>query len=570
MAAYLYLFLHNLLGGLIKLFRRAIVWLILLTIMTSVVMGVSFGLVGGIVGVIVMQYQDQQEEEIIDAGGEDSSDGEDAEAPEEEEEEDLIFGLSLTRDLDTIKDLCESLAMTAIIALTLIFIGTGLKKGVSLFSMADINFLFTSPLKPQGNLLYRMAGQMISFLALGLYMGIVMPLSFLGMGLKYYQILSCVLVYVLILFGGHMISILSYMVTSNYDGLKNKVRYGIYGVAVVLAGIYLFLVKHYGLTYIQGLIQMFTPAWTDWLPYVGWLKAIVGAAAYHQYAMIGVFSLLSVAAIIGIAWMTLKFPADFYEDAFEYAEKLQAAQKASETGAVTETIQRTRKRGKLYRRGHIGHGERASVLMFRTLYLRKRLALFGIFSLEMLLWLIVLGGGAYFLQDMKLVVLYGFLVGITIYEMFRNFGNPLAVDLDRPYIYLMPDTPWRKLAFAMLGNLLSFLIDALPGVILMAVIAGFTPVEAIGCVLVTCGLNFFFSGTGLLISILIPESIPAKLKTYIQSMLKLVPMLPVIVVASAAVYFDHPLVGIYGVGLAGLAFGFGCLALSAFAMERMR
>lgn len=528
MRAFAYFFVHSFINSFLKLFRSVVVWIVICTIGVSMAAGATVSVVIFVAEGIFIASQP-------DAGGEEQSPVEETDAPEDDgeeeaQEEDALFGFSLATELDDIKNVLDILFTVAILGLGLLFVYTGVKAGVNLFSMADINFMFTAPFRPQSVLLFRMAGSMLSFLFIGLYMGLVMPASLLGMGIGMGQILTAVFVYVLVLLGGQMISLLTYMIGASYEGVKDKIKPAVIVVIALLAALFILLMKKTGMGYYETAVRVFTPVWTRFLPWFGWLKGILAAAMYHEYWMVLLFSVLSVASIAGFVWLAVRFPADFYEDAFEMAEKRQAVMIAQEE--PKEIVKRAKNRGRLYHRGGIRHGGGANIFFFKAMYLRRRISVFGMITLNMLLLAVVLVGGAYLLRAFPKLAVYIYLLGVLVYELIRNFGNPISMDIQRPYIYLIPEGSFSKLMYCMLGNLASFLCDLLPGFLLAAYILKMEPLVGAGCCLATCALDFFCANTGLLVDMLIPESIPQKLKSSIQSALKFVPMFPTVLLVS--------------------------------------
>ena len=562
MRAYIYFFLHSLLNSIIKLFNKTIVWIIIMTIGIGVIFGASFGILGGVIAGVVSISQNA--DDPSDPVEEDPEKEEDAENEEEKDKSFTLGGIELSMEAGTVKPFLESIGAAALILVFVMAVVSGTKSSVNLFSMADINFLFTSPLKPQSNLLFRMLGTMVAYLFLGVYMAIVLPASMVAAGIHLFQVLTVVLIYLFALLASQLITLLVYEFASSHEGLKSKIKSGCLVVAFALAFLFIYLYKIQGNTWLDSLSMIFTPKWTNAIPYIGWMKGTVVAAMYHKYLWIGIGAGLSLLALVVNGYMVYRYPADFYEDAFDFAEKQQALVRQQEN--PKEIMQRTRKRGKLYRRGQIKHGHGASVFFFRTMYVRKRISILGI-TPNLLFFVAVIGGGAFLLKDLNnLVFMIAYLIALVFYEVVRNFGNPISMDVQRPYLFLIPDSAYKKLMYALLGNLTSIMIDIIPGLILGCVIQKVSPVAFFGILLLTAGLDFFCANTGLLVDMLIPESIPDKLKGYIQTMMKMVPFLPLVGIVSiiAVVNFN---VGLYAAAVGTAVVGALFLLISAKCMN---
>ena len=110
--------------------------------------GIIFGLIAGVVGSMV---EKQQSVETVESSSE--ADRVQEEATEEEETQ------KTPQEIAAIKTYVEAGVMIVFLAILLWGMYSGSKDGTDIFQMADVNLLFTAPMKPQSVLMFRLSFQ---------------------------------------------------------------------------------------------------------------------------------------------------------------------------------------------------------------------------------------------------------------------------------------------------------------------------------------------------------------------------------------------------------------------------
>lgn len=113
--------------------------------------GIIFGLIAGVVGSMV---EKQQSVETVESSSE--ADRVQEEATEEEETQ------KTPQEIAAIKTYVEAGVMIVFLAILLWGMYSGSKDGTDIFQMADVNLLFTAPMKPQSVLMFRLSFQMVA------------------------------------------------------------------------------------------------------------------------------------------------------------------------------------------------------------------------------------------------------------------------------------------------------------------------------------------------------------------------------------------------------------------------
>ena len=126
--------------------------------------GIIFGLIGGVVGSMV---EKQQSLETVESSSE--ADRVQEETMEEEETQ------KTPQEIAAIKTYVEAGVMIVFLAILLWGMYSGSKDGTDIFQMADVNLLFTAPMKPQSVLMFRLSFQMVATVFASIYLVFQIP-----------------------------------------------------------------------------------------------------------------------------------------------------------------------------------------------------------------------------------------------------------------------------------------------------------------------------------------------------------------------------------------------------------
>ena len=112
-----------------------------------------------------------------------------------DEDGDFVFYYEELTEEDVAQIMLVVEAITLVLVLLLLGMGahSGVKKGSDIFLMADVNFLFTSPMKPQSVLLFRLTFQMLAVVTGSLYLLFQIPNMVLNLDVP---LEACLIIYV--------------------------------------------------------------------------------------------------------------------------------------------------------------------------------------------------------------------------------------------------------------------------------------------------------------------------------------------------------------------------------------
>ena len=108
---------------------------------------------------------------------------------------------------------------------------TGFVNGASMFSMADVNLLFTAPFKQKRLLSYGLLSQFGRSLMIGVFLVYQYPLLHDTYGIEFWQLLVCLAGYGITVFLSQMLAMLIYSVTASDDKKCRIGKFIFYGIS---------------------------------------------------------------------------------------------------------------------------------------------------------------------------------------------------------------------------------------------------------------------------------------------------------------------------------------------------
>lgn len=400
----------------------------------------------------------------------------------------------------------------------------GSKQGSDIFLMADVNFLFTAPLKPQSVLMFRLIFQMAAMLVGSIYLVFQIPNLVVNLGLDGFAVAAIFLAWIFLLIFQKLVSVLTYTVTSTYEKTKQYVVPMVILIASVLIVITGSVYLSTGRDVVRTVEILYTPKWSRMIPMIGWYKALVITAVNGELMATLGYALLLIAGMGLLIFFIWHIKADFYEDALAGAAKREEMTKAAAEGRKVATKERSKK---ISREGTL-RGEGASVFLQKEIYTRKRLARFGFLTNTMLLYLATAVLTSLFCIKIEApgYPVVGFILMAIVF--FRNYGNPIAAETSMNYLFLVPDSPYKKVFFAIAAGSYACILDLLPGVVVAMLLLKENPGMVLLWLLALVSMDFMLSTVGMLVEFLVPNQGLDTVKAMIQMMLKFFMILVVV------------------------------------------
>ncbi len=391
------------------------------------------------------------------------------------------------------RPMSELYAIVSIVYIVLFIITAyrGVNRGTTLFSLADIHLLFPAPLKGQKILLYGLVKQMGTSLTLGVFLLFQYAWIHQQYGMPFSFLLLVILGYGLTLFLGQLTAMVLYSFLSAHQGKRLRAK----AVLIALCGL--------AAVYVLIPVLKDTSSWTltaaDQLsrlpmllfPVGGWLRAMIVGLWEGQWTPV----LWAVAAILlwagaGVALLSRE-RTDYYEDVLKSTETAHQALTARREGKTQEMLPENIKTGKT----GIGRGLGAAVYYYKHRLESRRGRRFLLDTMSMVMLLIAL----FFSFVMRDEGFFPPFASATYLQLFTVSTGRWVKELTRPYIYLLPEPPFRKLLHCLRESMLGYLTEAVLLMIPMGLITGLGPFEIVLAIVTRFTFACLFTVGNLLI-----------------------------------------------------------------------
>ena len=433
------------------------------------------------------------------------------------------------------------------------------KNGSRIFLPADVNLLFSSPMKPQSVLMFRLMTQLGLALVASIYMVFQLPNLTLNLGLGIWAAISVIAAWGLSLIVGKLIQVLLYTVSSTHSGIKNNLRKVVYLILVLIAAGFFAFWKRSGAAPLEAAQRFFNAPATRYIPLWGWIKgfmmfAIEGKTSASLLCLAAV--VVSVVALILVIW---NVKADFYEDAMakseETAELLEQA-RSEKSGGVAMKRRRKDRSEKLHRDGlHRGAG--ANVFFFKSMYNRFRFAHLGFLTKTTETY--ILAAAAVSILCRYVIKIDGLMpvaLVLSAFAFFRSLGNPLEQDTKMDFFLLIPESTGKKLFYSLMGGTVNCLLDILPALILAVILLGANPLLALAWIPFIISIDFYATTVGAFINLSVPVAAGKTIKQFVQILFIYFGLIPDAVIMAVAIIRHHAALGALGAALLNVALGF--------------
>lgn len=323
----------------------------------------------------------------------------------------------------------------------------GIDKGSTYFRMADVNFAFPAPVKPNHILLYGFIKQMggtLFFLFIAICQIPNLKNNFELKPYGTWLILFSVIIYAL---SYPLISMFLYSWATKKTGRKKLLKRIIDILSLVAAALTLLdLAKTRN--FIETLGNVFGSPAIKYFPVIGWTSSIATASLNGFTTEFWVGAVGMLVLIVGASIILYRMNLDYYEDVLEGAEFFEEAVKAKREGRNLMFNLKVKKgvKQKL-------SGTGPSAIFFKHLLEIRKTAFLLFFDRSSIT--VIVSALAFRLimphdaQELPLsLVLYFSLYMLLLI----NMQGGLSSEMDKHYIFLIPASPHEKLFFATLSG----------------------------------------------------------------------------------------------------------------------
>ncbi len=370
---------------------------------------------------------------------------------------------------------------------------SGISKGASMFSMSDVNLLFSSPVRPIPILIYGLIQQMGTSLLLGFFILFQYTTvhNFYGVDIKF--IIAVFLLYALVSFCGQLTAMVIYILTSSDEKKRNLAKYSFIGIiAAGAVGIFLYALSMGQENIIENVVTSASSLPVMFFPVIGWTKMILtglfaGETVNILYVVIG--SLLMIAYIVVMVLLVKVKQTDYYEDVLKATEISFSAITAKKEGKLGEVVPQNVKVGKT----GLGSGNGSDVFYYKHKVESRRTKAF-IFDVQTLVYMAVTSVFAFVMKNEGILPVL--VLGIYL-QMFSVALGRWVKELLLPYVYLIPEKPMKKLFNCLKESFVKIIAEAVVLFVIVGLIMKLEPLEILGCILIRISCGILFTGVNL-------------------------------------------------------------------------
>lgn len=454
--------------------------------------------------------------------------------------------------------------------LVLLFVVLAIQKGLSngdvIFDMSDVNLLFVSPVNPRLILMYGIVRMAKMAFWAGFFILFQSNTLSSGFGIGFEAVLILLLGFILAVSFLQILSLLIYSLTNGKPRRKLMVK----AIAVM---VFLPLIAYLGLQFTSGgdplsalTITLHSP-FAAWTPVAGWASegavSLISGDIGNGLLFLGLHVLAGGLLLLYIA---LSNP-DYYEDVLVATETAFEKKRVISEGQInTEAI--SAKKVKVSKTGIRGLG--ANVIFYKHLRESFRANRFGLWGMQSVF--MVLGAALFSLllrsQGGGIIVLLQVLMWMQLFMIGTGRG---LKELYMHYIYLIPESSFRKIVWSNLEVSFKVLVESLFVFLVAGLIMG-APFPLIAAsVAVYTLFSFLLLGINYLSLRFTGADISAGLLIMIYTVAVIVIMLPGLIAAIAVGNLFGAAGVLLGCGILALwelIAGLGCFALSKGVLHR--
>ena len=365
---------------------------------------------------------------------------------------------------------------------------SALEKGGSIFKMSDVNLLFPAPFSKRSVLFFGLIQQIGAVMFVGIFILFQYGNLSIHYGLGVGAMLLIFLCYSMVVFFAQTSAMFLYIFVSDSDSKKKKAKYAFYALIVVLAAIAAATTILPNGFSAAALADFGNSTALKLFPFAGWLGAFTSSLLTGEYISAALWLILTAAAFTAVVIVMAKSKREYYEDVLDSATATFNAISSAKDGLAPEIVPKNIKLGKT----GIGRGMGASVIYYKHLLENRRAKVFML-SYMSILFVLMTVGFSFFMRGSGIVPVLAFSAYCGIFTL--GTGR-FAAELTKPFVYLIPEPPVKKLLYTLSDTLPSLLVESIITFIAAGIIVGASPAEMIAAALAkSCFSILFLSGS---------------------------------------------------------------------------
>lgn len=373
-----------------------------------------------------------------------------------------------------------------------ITVNDGFSRGGSLFSLSDVNLLFPAPLLPQSILFYGLIQQMSASLFIGIFLLFQYANLHRSYGISFGQLLFLLLGYALSVFLGKVTAMLAYSVTNGDDrkkGIGKAILYCLSGVFLI--DLLVNALREGTSQILNRAVETANGAMFHCLPVAGWIGLATNGVLNENPVLILLGFLLCALYLALVVFLIFRMDPDYYEDVLKSAEVSQSAITAKKEGMMTEAAPAKVRIG----RTGLGRGWGANTFYYKHLIENRRARKY-LLSTSSLIYAATVILFSVFLRQAGLLPV--FLMSVYL-QMFSSMLGRFNLELTRPYLYLIPESPMKKMLWSLAESLPSAVLDGVAIFVPVGLILTLDPLTVLLCIVARLSFALLYASANMVV-----------------------------------------------------------------------
>jgi hypothetical protein len=348
-----------------------------------------------------------------------------------------------------------SAIFTGLIIIALYFsLKQGIEKGSSYFRFSDVNLVFTAPFRPSKVLLYGFIKHMGTSLLIVLFTIFQIPNvknNFMLQDYGIWVILLSVLFYSLLY---PIVGMILYTFASASSKRRTLTKRAL-DALILLFVVGLIATVLQKQSFMDAVVAYLNKDIFTWMPLVGQLRTIASSAVYGIGSSFWLSVGILTAIIATFVTVLYKSDLDYYEDVLGATEQIEQRIKAKRQGRDASMMQRKTRKVK---GGFTGGGAKA--IFEKNLLEYRKTSYFLFFDKSSLIIALAGIGFKYLMPESRGSIFFTLFFSAYMLFFFIVQGKWPA-ELDKPYVFLIPESNGKKLLYTTLPENIKNLFDGI-------------------------------------------------------------------------------------------------------------
>jgi hypothetical protein len=240
---------------------------------------------------------------------------------------------------------------------------------------------------------------------------------------------------------------------------------------------------------VQNLVIAGNSIYIRLLPVAGWIGSIVGGIILNETSAIITGSVLTAVYIAGMTVLLTYAKQDYYEDVLKASEDQQIALIAKSEGRMAEGIGKV----KIGKTGFT-KGEGASVFYYKQKIEDRRARKFIVDGIALIFVIVTVILGV-FMKNAGIVMVF---MTSSYMQFISVKTGRFSKELDKPYIFLVPEPPFKKILYCIKESFTGYLAEAIMIYVPLAFIMQLSPFDTIMIIIARISFAYLFTAANIL------------------------------------------------------------------------